>query len=567
MSLFLTTTAQRLAPFIEAGVFDADTIAFTDELLRLVAAVDAPDPVLLGAALAVRAPGQGHVCVDLRRVAEHVAVDDATRLPWPDAAGWQLQLAGATALVTVPEVLAAAGADATQPGDAVATPLVLDGPRLYLTRLWLDERSVAAQLQARSDGRLRVVTGGPGSGKTTLIARELLERLRERPALRVLLAAPTGKAAARMREAMTEALARAQASDEEVARMAAVPSSTLHKLLGLRPGQLDAVDAPTPAPLEADLVIVDEVSMVSLPLLARLLRTLAADTPLWLVGDPGQLASVEAGCVLADIVHAPAAGEGGCLHAVMRHLRSQYRFGPDSGIGQLAAALREGDADAALTVLAAGSDDVRWVDPDGPQGAQKLEALRADIAAHARRVADKAARGEAAEALDELLALRTLCAHREGPWGVGEWNRQVERALGVRGADQWYLGRPLLVTRNDRQLDLMNGELGLVLRSDGGVRALFPGRDGGLRQIPTVRLSAVETVHAMTIHKSQGSEFEHVVVVLPPAGSRLLTRELLYTAVTRARSRVTLVGSADALRSGVARTAARASGLADRLTN
>jgi exodeoxyribonuclease V alpha subunit len=564
MSLFTTSTAQRLAPFAEAGVFDADTLALTDELLRLTGSVDAPDAVLIAAALALRAPAQGHVCVDLTQVAEHVAVDDAANLPWPDHDVWPRALAAATSLVAV---VNAADAGTDTPDATPRRPLTLDGPRLYLTRLWQDERDVAALLLDRADGRLRVVTGGPGSGKTTLIARELLELLRQRPDLRVLLAAPTGKAAARLREAMTEALTRAQASPDEVARMAAVPSSTLHRLLGLRPGQLDAIDAPAPAPLSADLVIVDEVSMVSLPLLTRVLTRLAPTTALWLVGDPGQLASVEAGCVLRDIVQAPAASAGGTLHGSMTHLASQYRFGPDSGIGQLAAALRVGDADAALAVLAAGHDDVQWVDTDAADGEQRLHAVRADVARQSARIAALAESGDAEGAMRGLLALRTLCAHREGPTGVSEWNRSVERAMQVRGADQWYLGRPLLVTRNDRDLDLMNGELGLVLRHDGAVRALFPGRDGSLRLIPTVRLSAVETVHAMTIHKSQGSEFDHVVVLLPPSGSRLLTRELLYTAVTRARSRVTLVGSAEALRSGVARTAARASGLADRLTN
>lgn len=347
--------------------------------------------------------------------------------------------------------------------------------------------------------------------------------------------------------------------------MAAVPSLTLHSLLGMRPGQLELIDAPPPSPLAADLVIIDEVSMVSLPLLARLLRMLPASTPLWLVGDPGQLASVEAGSVLADIVQSPAAADGGALHPSMQHLTSQYRFGPDSGIGQLAAALRSGDAEAALAVLSSGAPDVHWVDPEASDGERRLSAVHDQLSAHATRVVELASRGEADVALREMLSLRTLCAHREGDHGVSEWNRLVERSLALRAGDLWYVGRPLMVTRNDRELDLWNGELGVVLRSGGTVRALFPGRDGRARLVPTVRLSAIETVHAMTIHKSQGSEFDHVVVVLPPAGSRLLTRELLYTAVTRARTQVTLVGSEAALRGGLARTAARASGLEERL--
>ncbi len=550
-----TSVAQRLAPFVDAGLFDADTLAFTDELLTIVEAIDAPAEVLLAAALTVRAPGQGHVCVDLTRVAKQVAVDAGAPLPWPEPAQWCEALATQPSLVQLADAI----------DGAPQRPLVLDGTRLYLARLWSDERDVADQLRALADGRLRVVTGGPGSGKTTRIAHALRALLHERPALRVALAAPTGKAAARMREALAGVLQHAQADTDELARFDVLRAVTLHTLLGLRPGRIEAHDAPAAPPLDADLVIIDEVSMVSLPLLARVLAALAPHAALWLVGDPGQLASVEAGCVLADIVQAPASTPGGALHGAMEHLGSQYRFGLGSGIGRLAAALRSGDAEAALTTLRAGTDDVQWVDPEAGDGAARMASLKAAIAAHAQGVATIARRGDGAAALHGMLALRTLCAHRDGDWGVSGWNRHVEQALLLRGGDLWYLGRPLLITRNDHGLDLMNGELGVVVASASGPRAVFPGRDGALRAIHPVRLGAVDTVHAMTIHKSQGSEFDHVVVVLPPAASRLLTRELLYTAVTRARTRVTVVGDEAAVRAGVARVAARASGLVARL--
>jgi exodeoxyribonuclease V alpha subunit len=556
VSVFTLPTVAQLAPFAAAGVFDADTLALTDELCTVYGAEQASAEVRLALALALRAPAQGHVCVDLGAVHEQVAVaDDAPALPWPQPDAWSAALRACPELVVLADTLT----------DLPARPLVLDGARLYLARLWADELAVASQLRALAAAqRLQVVTGGPGSGKTTHIARSLLEQLRTQPAIRVALAAPTGKAAARMGEAITEAVTRSQASEAESARMREVWAGTLHRLLGLRPGTLDLLDQ-GPRLLEHDLVIIDEVSMVSLPLLARLLSQLGPSTQLWLVGDPGQLASVEAGCVLSDIVQSPAAQAGGALAPALLHLTSQYRFGPDSGIGRLAAALREGDADAAVTLLASGADDVRWVDPEAEGGTERVAAVQASLAQYARRVVQAAEAGDAEGAMTAMLALRTLCAHREGPWGVKEWNRVVERALGVRAGDLWYDGRPLMVTRNDHALDLMNGDLGVVVREPAGPRAAFTGRDGALRSIPPVRLSAVDTVHTMTIHKSQGSEFDHVVVVLPPAGSRLLTRELLYTAVTRARTRVTIVGSADALEGGMMRTAARASGLGDRL--
>jgi exodeoxyribonuclease V alpha subunit len=177
---------------------------------------------------------------------------------------------------------------------------------------------------------------------------------------------------------------------------------------------------------------------------------------------------------------------------------------------------------------------------------------------------ERATAGDVDAAVTELSALRTLCAHRDGEYGVTSWNRRVEQRLGARARDRWYAGRPLLVTCNDAALDLMNGDLGVIVQSSAGPRAAFAAVTG-TRQLPPVRLSAIETVHATTIHKSQGSEFGHVVVVLPPPGSQLLTRELLYTAVTRARVRVTIVGGEAALRAGIARAAGRASGLGELL--
>lgn len=547
MTHFVTETARLLQPYTDKGVFDADTLALTDAVLAVSGSSDLHNAVLLAVALAVRAPSQGSACVDLAQIANTAAIDGAAELPWPEAIAWSAQVAEASMVVRV----------ATAPSGG--QPLVLDGTRLYLARLWAAERAVADGLIARTDGRLRVIVGGPGSGKTTRIAGDLLAELRSETPPRVALAAPTGKAAARMREAITDALRREAATPVEVERVQAARVGTLHRLLRLRPGRIHHDDM-LPTQLTEDLLIVDEASMVSLPLLQHLLAAAAPHTRIWLVGDPSQLASVEVGSVLADVVSSPAAAAGGALHAVIESLTGQFRFAPDAGIARFAAAVRIGDAEAAVGVLREGRADIEWIDIDAAKGRRRVDELLGSVAAHAQLMADQASAGDVTAALASLNGLRTLCAHRDGEYGVTAWNRKIEQQLGATTSERWYAGRPLLITSNDATLDLMNGDLGVIVCSDGGVRAAF----GGLSQprlIHPVRLGAYETVHAMTIHKSQGSEFDRVVVLLPAAASRLLTRELLYTAVTRARVQVTVVGSEAALRAGVERAAGRASGL------
>jgi exodeoxyribonuclease V alpha subunit len=348
-----------------------------------------------------------------------------------------------------------------------------------------------------------------------------------------------------------------------------------------------------------DVVIVDETSMVSLPLLAHLLDAVRPDARVVLVGDPGQLASVEAGSVLGDIagpaVEAALEGEpappGEVTNCVAVLTRS-YRFPAGSPVGRFAAAVRSGAADAAVTVLEAASapgpadashisfadegtevptdpaaDGVvlRWERSGGDTDEGAAAVGVAGLGA-ARRTLAAAVAGDAAGAIDALGSLRVLCAHRRGPFGVARWNWQFEEWLadGAARAVGYYVGRPLLVTANDPVSGLTNGDLGVVVATDTSPRVAFA-VGGGVRLVAPARLEAVETVHAMTIHKSQGSEFDEIVVVLPPADSRLATRELLYTAVTRARHGVTLVGSEAALRRAIANRVVRQSGLRDRL--
>jgi len=294
--------------------------------------------------------------------------------------------------------------------------------------------------------------------------------------------------------------------------------------------------------------------------MGRLLEALRPESRLVLVGDPRQLTSVGAGAVLSDLV----AGYTGRADSPVAALTENFRSEQD--IKALAEALRDGDADDVLRVLRTPSDQVSFV--EAGDDASLEAALRPDSAAAARAVWEAATAEDPVRALDELDRYRLLCAHREGPYGVRRWNQRVEHWLaeevGVELYSQWYVGRPLLVTNNDYALDVYNGETGVVVLQDGRPRAFVAGSER-LKEFAPGRLDAVETMHAMTIHKSQGSQVTDVTVLLPPTDSRLLTRELLYTAVTRAKSKVRVVGSAEQLRAAVGRRAARASGLSRRL--
>jgi len=306
-------------------------------------------------------------------------------------------------------------------------------------------------------------------------------------------------------------------------------------------------------------VIVDETSMVSLSLMANLVQAVRPGARLILVGDPGQLTSIEAGAVLGDIV-----GQAATPGIVV--LERVHRYG--GGIARLADAIRDGDADAAIAALRDAPEGVTWIDADPAEA--DLPAVRHAAVEANRALIDAAQRGDAQAALQALTAFRLLCAHRRGPHGALHWMGQVEgwldQGIGHFAADgEWYVGRPLLITRNDYALRLYNGDTGVIVCTGADERAAAFERSGEVVHIRPSRLEAVETVHAMTIHKSQGSQFDTAAVLLPPVGSRLLTRELLYTAVTRARRELILVGGEDSVRAAVLRPVARASGLGRRL--
>ena len=366
--------------------------------------------------------------------------------------------------------------------------------------------------------------------------------------LRIALAAPTGKAAARLQEAVQLEVGKLAPSDQEA--LAGLHATTLHRLLGSRPDTSARFRHHRGNRLPHDVIVVDETSMVSLTMMARLLEAVRPETRLVLVGDPDQLASVEAGAVLADLVD--GLGEGR-----IAALKTSHRFG--KSIGTLATAIRVGDADKAVEVLRAGGEHIEWIDTDDPR-----ERLRNVLVRHAVALRTAAVLGDERAALQVLDDHRLLCAHRRGPFGVAYWNRQVERWLTEETGEpiwsSWYAGRPVLATANDYGLGLYNGDTGVTVVRDGALRVVI-----GDATFATSRLADVETMHAMTIHKSQGSQADEVTVLLPQEESRLLTRELFYTAVTRAKERVRVVGSEAALRAAIERRAIRASGLARRL--
>ncbi len=587
-----------LGRFHAAGVLGLADVHTAEALGRMVRERD--ERVLLAAALTVRALRLGSVCLDLTTASVvAVAEDDAgadgrsaevETLEWPEPDAW---------LGACRDSVLVAAADAP----AADRPLRLSGSLLYLERYWQQEESVRSQLEARTrstppqvdDAALvrdldrlfppaaelrgepdhqreaaeasarrwvTVLAGGPGTGKTTTVARLLaLLDAQPGPAPRVALAAPTGKAAARLAEAVRDAAARLPEQDR--ARLGALDASTVHRLLGWRSGSKSRFRHDATNPLPHDVVVVDEMSMVSLTLMARLLEAVRPDARLVLVGDPDQLSSVEAGAVLADIT--------GTTNASVVRLTHNWRF--EGTIAQLADAVRTGDPDQAVALLTCGAADVTLAPLDAGAGlgagAPGLDELAQRLSGSADAARRAAAAGDAGAALRAVEAHRLLCAHRRGPYGVNRWNLEVEqwlaRTLPGYGADgEFYLGRPLLVTANDKDLDLWNGDTGVVTRTDVGLRAAFARADRPLLY-PPARLDAVATVHAMTVHKAQGSQFAAVTLVLPPPDSPLLTRELLYTAVSRATTRVLLLGSEEAVRQAVSRPANRASGLRQRM--
>ena len=645
-------------------------LAFADFLWR--EAPNAPPLLILAATLASHQLGRGHACLDLAAL----LADPGFALSLPPESGEQADedppprpaevLAGQT-LATWQTALAHPTLVGVGPG---VTPLVLDEGRLYLRRYWDYEQTVSAGIRARlgsapavrstlplaalrqaldslfpdrpastpdwqklacalaAGNAVSVITGGPGTGKTTTVVRLLavLQALAlaattpdqtARP-LRIRLAAPTGKAAARLNASIAgtvEQLALAGLERAQEIR-AAIPITvtTLHRLLGSRP-DTRRLRHNADNPLALDLLVIDEASMVDLEMMAAVLAALPPAARLILIGDKDQLASVEAGAVLGELCQHASAGRylpetaawlaaasgvdvppglidtrGTALNQAVVMLRHSHRFTADSGIGQLAEAVNAGDQAAILAICAGPHADLDLVpladaeDPAfrslviagrGPAPGYRhyLEVLRQQRPA---ATAGQAAYDDWARAVLEAHAgFQVLCALRGGPWGVEGLNTRIARLLQEAGllpaSSGWYLGRPVLVTRNDYGLGVMNGDIGITLTLPCGaggepslrVAFLAGNAANGIKWLHPSRLQEVETVYALTVHKSQGSEFTHVALVIPDQPSQVLTRELLYTGITRARDHLTLLrpGDARVMTQAVERRVLRATGL------
>ncbi|MGO0577089.1 exodeoxyribonuclease V subunit alpha [Ornithinimicrobium panacihumi] len=577
-----------LGEFNSHGVVTSADVHLAATLARIAHEQD--DAAVLAAAMAARALRSGSVGADLAALAT-AGRQALPGLPWPDPEGWTKQVA-ASKLVAQGAVVVEHGlvylqryhhqevqvvddlrARAALPAPPVDEAVLAEGlARIFPGEGYAEQRA-AAELAARS--RTSVITGGPGTGKTTTVAGVLALLADQAHAagerrLRVGLAAPTGKAAARVKVAVTEALGQILERTEDpearsvVESLTTVEPMTLHRLLGWRPDSSTRFRHDRTNRLPHDVVLVDEASMVSLTHMARLLEALRPTSRLILVGDADQLVSVDAGAVLADLVAGAEASADSPV--ALARLRTVHRFGET--IGALAEALRTGDADAVVAELSAGSTEVEWVaDPD------PAAYLRPLLTRHARAVLTAARNQDTGAALAALGAHRLLCPHRRGPFGARTWNSLVETWLaedtGLTFYDPMYVGRPLLVTANDYATGVLNGDAGVVVQShkpDGTpVRmAVIEGATGAHRFAPS-RLGDVETMHAMTVHKAQGSQAKEITVLLPDEDSPLLTRELFYTAVTRAQERVRVVASEQAVRAAVGRRVVRASGLRQRL--
>ena len=559
--------------------------------------------------------GDGHVCIELDHLGKIIA-------HWPD----QLKLLAQRMLL--PELVANSQlSDQLLIGDGTKlTPLVIDNRRLYLYRYWQYECKVAAKLLAApmlnsapldvgilktqldkyfgsaeqpdwqriaaaitTSHPISIISGGPGTGKTTTVTKLLAIYVENhllagrRPLIQ--LAAPTGKAAARLSESIAGAKKKLQLS-AEVTALIPEQGKTLHRLLGTRINRKKFIHN-SDNPLLLDLLVIDEASMIDLPMMASIVDALSHQTRLVLIGDRDQLASVEAGSVLGDICAVPQLAcyskqqsemlAKSCGFANSQYsqypfadrlafLQKRYRFSADSGIGALAKACNNGDVDALEHVLSADYADLNVLVPTS-SAEHRLQSILTGYSEYISLIESKCS--DAKQLLQTFSQFQVLCALRVGDFGVEQINLQLEQyfeKMAIKESDnRWYIGRPIMVTRNDNQMQLYNGDIGITcIDQDSGQLKVWFEQAGELRGVLPSRLPQHETVFAMTVHKSQGSEFEHVMLLLAQS-AKVINRELIYTAITRAKLRFSFFGLLPLLKQAVARTTVRTSGLADKI--
>jgi exodeoxyribonuclease V alpha subunit len=624
-ALVATTDHTGFTPFIDAKIF---TVTEIHAAVR-IADVFFPNENeqasfldYLSVAVAVWAPINGHVCVNLADVEGQISdeigssSDDSedqslNAVVWPDAKEWIKHLQESR-LVAHPDVNSLDDVDYTK-------PLLLHNSKLYLTRQWADEGLVAMELRQRLGSpptelpsqaaewitpifgkdsaetneinlqaeavrkalthNTSVLLGGPGTGKTYTIAGMLHALFSEHASsaqadsiLRVAIAAPTAKAARQVTSSVEKSLKLAQfpLDHQEAILNITRSSSTIHRLLGFVPGNRGRFAHHSQNKLPYDVVIIDEVSMVSLPLMARVLESLAPTTKLVLVGDPQQLKSVESGAVLPDIasLHGQQAFP---ITKLLFNRRQENETGKVNAIGVLATMISEAELNPNATediikFLEGGHSEITFVSlPDtttSPTKSSILGKLEPFFKGYEKAL-EAAKAGNAEVALTALASIRVLCGHRQGPFGVSDWNDLIANKVGVRKT-VGSLGQPLLNTRNDSRTGLANGDTGIVVMDGKSRKVCFANQT---KTFEPTALENIEVAFATTIHKSQGSEFETVVVIVPRLDSPLLRRELLYTAVTRARKHLVIVGSQEAITEAINRPIVRASGLADRISH
>ena len=599
------TMQKLLLEAVEQGVLRQLDVQFA----MMVAGHEQP-AVMLAAAILSKDAGDGHVCLPLSRL----VVDDKTSAPLQacfamlgETIDWQNTLLGSSAVST---------------GDA-ATPLILSAGRLYLNRMWRYELAIARffneanqplqfdakQLQHTLDTlfastesvnwqkvaaavaltrRISVISGGPGTGKTTTVAKLLaaLIQMAGEQKCRIRLAAPTGKAAARLTQSLGGTLHTLPLTDAQRQRFPN-EASTLHRLLGAQPGS-QRLRYHAGNPLHLDVLVVDEASMIDLTMMSRLIDALPPHARVIFLGDRDQLASVEAGAVLGDICHyasvgyttprakelaqltnAPIEGEPSLVAGALRDslclLQKSYRFGSDSGIGQLAAAVNRGDRQAIRAVFSGSFSDI---EKKQLQTGEEYLAMLDDALLGYQRYLTCVQQQESPEAVIAAFGeYQLLCALREGPFGVAGLNERLEQVLVQKRKmtrqqhSRWYEGRPVMISRNDSALGLFNGDIGIALDRGQGLRVWFQMPDGSVKSVQPSRLPEHETAWAMTVHKSQGSEFDHAALILPAQMSPVVTRELVYTAITRARKRLSLYADDRVLAQAVTTRTERRSGL------